>query len=89
MASRRKVIQLYKNLLRESNKFQSYNYREYALRRTRDAFREHKLEEDPKKITVLLRRAEENLDTIRRQVLVGEMYGDGRLVIESSTKPAP
>lgn len=34
MASHRKIIQLYKNLLREGKKFQSYNYRyekEYSI----------------------------------------------------------
>ncbi|XP_061197292.1 LYR motif-containing protein 4-like [Saccostrea echinata] len=86
MAYRRKVIQLYKDLLRESRKFKSYNYREYALRRTRDAFKEHKNEDDPKKITSLLKSAEENLDIIRRQVLIGEMYSDGSLIIESQAK---
>lgn len=88
MASHRKIIQLYKNLLREGKKFKSYNYREYAVRRTRDAFKEHKNEQDPKKIASLLKSAEENLDIVRRQVLVGEMYGDGKLIIESTTNHA-
>lgn len=88
MASHRKIIQLYKNLLREGKKFKSYNYREYAVRRTRDAFKEHKNEQDPKKIASLLKSAEENLDIVRRQVLIGEMYGDGRLIIESTIKHA-
>lgn len=44
--------------------------REYAVRRVRDAFKEHKNEQDPKKITSLLKSAEENLDIIRRQVIV-------------------
>lgn len=62
--------------------------REYAVRRTRDAFKEHKNEQDPKKIASLLKSAEENLDIVRRQVLIGEMYGDGRLIIESTIKHA-
>ncbi|XP_048731538.1 LYR motif-containing protein 4-like [Ostrea edulis] len=86
MASSRKAIQIYKILLRESRKFKSYNYREYAVRRVRDAFKEHKNEQDPKKITSLLKSAEENLDIIRRQVLIGEMYSEGSLIIESQFK---
>jgi hypothetical protein len=32
----------YRQLLRQSEQFAAYNFREYAKRRTRDAFREHK-----------------------------------------------
>ncbi|KAI9668351.1 MAG: hypothetical protein M1829_005555 [Trizodia sp. TS-e1964] len=33
---------LYRALLRQSRQFAAYNFREYALRRTQDSFREHK-----------------------------------------------
>jgi LYR motif-containing protein 4 len=35
------IRSLYRSLLRQANQFAAYNFREYAKRRTRDAFREH------------------------------------------------
>ncbi|KAG7291601.1 hypothetical protein NEMBOFW57_001620 [Staphylotrichum longicolle] len=40
--SAQKVLSLYRQLLRQGNQFSAYNFREYAKRRTRDAFRENK-----------------------------------------------
>ena len=40
-SQRAAVLCLYKKLLRESSKFVDYNYREYALRRVKDKFREN------------------------------------------------
>ena len=42
--------------------------REYFLRRVRDEFRENRNIQDSMKITDLLKRAEENLRVLRRQV---------------------
>ena len=36
----------YRQLLRQANHFAAYNFREYAKRRTKDAFREHQKESD-------------------------------------------
>lgn len=44
------VRSLYRSLLRQSNQFSNYNFREYARRRTRDAFREAQREKDERKI---------------------------------------
>ncbi|KAK3085769.1 hypothetical protein FSP39_008445, partial [Pinctada imbricata] len=59
-----------------------FYFRMYFVRRTRDAFRENKNEQDIYKIEALIKTAEDNLDMIRRQILVGQMYGEGHLVIE-------
>ncbi|XP_021347081.1 LYR motif-containing protein 4B-like [Mizuhopecten yessoensis] len=85
-ATRSKVIRLYKNLLKECNKFNTYNYRTYAVRRTKDAFRDYKNETDPSVIQQLITKAESNLEMVKRQVLIGQMYGEGNLVIESIPK---
>lgn len=37
---------LYRSLLRQGRQFANYNFREYTVRRTKDAFREHKGETD-------------------------------------------
>ncbi|XP_056377068.1 LYR motif-containing protein 4 isoform X4 [Hyla sarda] len=68
LSSRVQVLNLYKVLLRESQKFSSYNYRTYAIRRVRDAFREKRNVDDFHEIQSLIYKAKENLEMIRRQV---------------------
>ncbi|KAK1173673.1 LYR motif-containing protein 4A [Acipenser oxyrinchus oxyrinchus] len=67
-SSRTQVLSLYRLMLKESKNFPAYNYRTYAIRRVRDAFRENKHVEDPKTIQALLVKARENLLLIQRQV---------------------
>lgn len=55
----------YRNLLRFSNRFAAYNFREYAKRRTRDAFREHKNEVDPRRIQELMQKGLRELQVIK------------------------
>ncbi|KAJ1526720.1 hypothetical protein ONE63_008300 [Megalurothrips usitatus] len=83
-ALRSEVLKLYKSLLREGSKFSNYNFRMYALRRVKDKFHGHKLETDPKKIDALISSANQNLDIIRRQVIVGNLYKTDNLVIEKN-----
>ena len=40
----------YRSLLRQSNQFAAYNFREYARRRTKDSFREYKNVADERRI---------------------------------------
>ncbi|KAG8442432.1 hypothetical protein GDO86_011277 [Hymenochirus boettgeri] len=84
VSSRSQVLSLYKIMLRESQKFNAYNYRTYAIRRIRDAFREKKNVDNINEIKFLVGRATENLNVIRRQVSIGQMYATQKLVIESS-----
>ncbi|XP_072267859.1 LYR motif-containing protein 4 [Pyxicephalus adspersus] len=84
-SSRTQVLNLYKTMLRESQKFGSYNYRTYAIRRIRDAFREKKDIDDFHKVQTLVCQAKENLDVIRRQVSIGHLYATQKLIIESSS----
>ncbi|XP_053322972.1 LYR motif-containing protein 4 [Spea bombifrons] len=85
-SSRSQVLALYKIMLRESQKFSSYNYRTYAIRRIRDAFREKKNVHNFQEVQTLVHRAKENLDVIRRQVTIGQIYTTNKLVIESAVK---
>ncbi|XP_045610889.1 LYR motif-containing protein 4 [Procambarus clarkii] len=79
--SGRQVLALYKALLRESRKFTSYGYREYALRRVRDGFKAAKnlTEEDQQREIQV---AKESLEIIKRQVVVGQLYRSPTLIIE-------
>jgi hypothetical protein len=54
----------------------------YALRRTRDAFRENKSVTDESKIQKCITEAKENLEMIKRQVIVGNLYSADKLIIE-------
>ncbi|KAM9665206.1 LYR motif-containing protein 4 isoform 1-T1 [Trichechus inunguis] len=66
-SSRAQVLDLYRAMLRESKHFSAYNYRTYAVRRIRDAFRENKNVEDPVEIQILVSKAKRDLEIIRRQ----------------------
>ncbi|KAM9713028.1 LYR motif-containing protein 4B-like [Menidia menidia] len=66
-SSRAQVISLYKMLLKESSKFPSYNYRTYAVRRVRDAFRANRTLEDPGAVQQHLEEGRQNLLLIQRQ----------------------
>ncbi|XP_012295758.3 LYR motif-containing protein 4 isoform X1 [Aotus nancymaae] len=67
-SSRAQVLDLYRAMLRESKRFSAYNYRTYAVRRIRDAFRENKNVKDPVEIQTLVNKAKRDLGIIRRQV---------------------
>ncbi|PNJ71024.1 LYR motif-containing protein 4 isoform X3 [Pongo pygmaeus] len=67
-SSRAQVLDLYRAMLRESKRFSAYNYRTYAVRRIRDAFRENKNVKDPVEIQTLVNKAKRDLGIIRRQM---------------------
>jgi hypothetical protein len=52
----------FRSLLRQSSQFSNYNFREYALRRTKDAFREHQHETQERRIQELI---QEGLQSLR------------------------
>lgn len=57
-------------------------YRSYALRRVRDAFKEHKATQDKAEINELLDDGLKNLEIIKRQVVISKLYRAADLVIE-------
>ncbi|XP_056306937.1 LYR motif-containing protein 4 [Danio aesculapii] len=81
-SSREHVLSIYRLLLKESKKFPSYNYRTYALRRVRDAFRENRTVKEAQRVEELLNIARKNLAIIQRQVCVGQMYEAQKTVVE-------
>ncbi|KAG5673305.1 hypothetical protein PVAND_003365 [Polypedilum vanderplanki] len=81
-SSRALVLSLYKKLLREGSKFPAYNFRMYALRRTKDAFKENKTLTDQNQIKACIEEARENLEMLQRQVIIGNLYRTDKLIIE-------
>ncbi|MCJ1308325.1 hypothetical protein MMC25_001978 [Agyrium rufum] len=56
---------LYRSLLRQSRQFAAYNFREYARRRTRDAFREHRGEVDERKVQDFMQKGLKELQVMK------------------------
>ncbi|KGM91890.1 uncharacterized protein PADG_12031 [Paracoccidioides brasiliensis Pb18] len=73
---------LFRSLLRQSRQFAAYNFREYAWRRTIDAYREHQHETDPRKIQELMQKGIENLRMMKRQTVISQFYQLDKLVVE-------
>lgn len=68
----------YRQLLRQSEQFASYNFREYAKRRTRDAFRENKAVEDQRKIQELVQKGLKELQMMKVRPCLVPPLGRGR-----------
>jgi hypothetical protein len=58
-------MQQYRALLRQSNQFAAYNFREYFKRRTKDLFREHRGERDEAKVKALMEKAKKELEVLK------------------------
>ncbi|GKT98155.1 iron-sulfur cluster biosynthesis protein isd11 [Fusarium langsethiae] len=76
------VRSLYRQLLRQGSQFSAYNFREYAKRRTRDAFREHQGEQDSRKVQELVQHGIKELQSLKRQTVISQFYQIDRLVVE-------
>ena len=55
----------YRSLLRQGGQFAAYNFREYAKRRTRDAFREHKGEVEEGRVQELMKKGMKELQMLK------------------------
>ncbi|KAF2150105.1 hypothetical protein K461DRAFT_281365 [Myriangium duriaei CBS 260.36] len=76
------VRSLYRSLLRQSRQFAAYNFREYAKRRTRDAFKEHSAVSDERRIQELMQKGIKELQMLKRQTVVSQFFQLDRLVVE-------
>ncbi|XP_068437490.1 LYR motif-containing protein 4 [Clinocottus analis] len=81
-SARAQVISLYRAMLTESKGFPSYNYRTYAVRRVRDAFRANREVEDPKAVERLMVEGQQTLALLKRQASIGKMYEIQKNVVE-------
>ncbi|CEP15276.1 hypothetical protein [Parasitella parasitica] len=85
--SSQKVLSLYRDFIRHGSKFSSYNFRDYTLRRSRDAFRANMTETSPEKIGSFIAKAEQELAVVKRQAAISQMYTTGEhLVVETPRK---
>lgn len=75
---------LYRQLLKESRKFSQYNFREYFSTRVREEFRGDVgkpawVKTDADKLSW----GRSQLELLRRQAAIGELYDSPRLVLET------
>lgn len=83
--SRVQVKSLYRQLLRQSRLFADFNFRKYAERRVRDAFKEKKFLTDPELIHKEYTHGTEQLHMLHRQVQLSQMFAQPKLVVERTT----
>ncbi|RKF72560.1 LYR motif-containing protein 4 [Golovinomyces cichoracearum] len=88
----RQARSMYRQLLRQGEKFTSYNFREYAKRRIRDSFRENQNIQDSAKIEQLLEKGRKELQIIKlhvdhkeqRQAVISQFFQMEQLVVEGN-----
>ncbi len=74
---------VYRGLLRWGSRFPQDNFRDYAVRRTRERFRHHRTEKDPARVNEFLREAEEQLSLVKRQVAISNLYPGEKTLVDS------
>jgi len=76
------VIHLYRQSQRAARQFLDYNFREYAIRRTREGYRSHMGETEAAKIKEFVSDAHRQLEVIRRCTMVARLYPTEQLVVQ-------
>ncbi|KAJ5772143.1 LYR family protein [Penicillium odoratum] len=76
------VRSLFRSLMRQSTQFSNYNFREYAIRKTRDSFREHQNETEDRRIQELIQSGLQDLRLLKRQTTISQFYQMDKLVVE-------
>ncbi len=84
LPTKSQILSLFRDFLRNSKKFEDYNFREYFLRKTRNDFKKlQKLNEKNKKeASDWLIQAQSDLALLRRQATISKMYHFDKLVVE-------
>lgn len=71
---------LMRSLLRQSRQFAAYNFREYAKRRTRDAFREYSTVTDERTVQELMQKGLKELQVLKVGTSLVIVEDTGRLL---------
>lgn len=77
------ILSLYRQFLRNSSKFENYNFREYFIRKSKTEFRANK---DLKDNTSVFQSALKDLQVLKRQATISKMYQFDKLVVEKLDK---
>ncbi|KAG5361483.1 LYR motif-containing protein 4 [Yarrowia sp. C11] len=80
------ALDLYRQLLRNGYRMAGYNFRQYAIRRTRDGFHANRNLTDKGEIESAIKYAEKELGVLKRQSVISQMYAGEPLVVEQADK---
>ncbi|KAG5358201.1 LYR motif-containing protein 4 [Yarrowia sp. B02] len=80
------ALDLYRQLLRNGYRMAGYNFRQYAIRRTRDGFRANQHLKERGEIESAIKYAEKELGVLKRQSVISQMYAGEPLVVEQADK---
>mmetsp|Transcript_13225 Transcript_13225/g.19986 ORF Transcript_13225/g.19986 Transcript_13225/m.19986 type:complete len:84 (-) Transcript_13225:316-567(-) len=83
MSASNASLSLFRSLLRESKKVDNYNFRQYAIRRVKVGFQLNK-DLTGNEASIAFREGEEQLDILRRQVVLGSLYPSAKSVMEAA-----
>lgn len=78
----RKILSLYKHMMRASQKFPQYNFRVYFTQRVRSGFKDAKDVSDPAVLSQLISKADRDFKSLKRQSKISSLYEDMPMVIE-------
>ncbi|KAI8319499.1 hypothetical protein GQ54DRAFT_306233 [Martensiomyces pterosporus] len=87
-AAHTEILRLYRHSLKAAQQFETYNFRKYFYRRTRDRFRSASALSDPQAIDKALEEARAELVVAKRQGALNRMFAHNRTVIESDPQYA-
>lgn len=86
MESKNVILKLYRDLLREAHKYPQYNFRNYAIRKIKDRFREMNVIDKEINNEECIRESKESLDQLKRMRKIAALYVQDELVIEKMEK---
>jgi hypothetical protein len=89
VATKANILSLYRTLLRTATRLGDYNFRLFAIRRTRWGFREHKQLADEALIADKYGFGLRQLEVLKRQVVLSELYPEMATVMEMLQVQAP
>ncbi|CCF60682.1 hypothetical protein KAFR_0L00750 [Kazachstania africana CBS 2517] len=84
--TRRQVLALYKQFIKNSNQFNNYNFRQYFLRKSRSTFKESADLKDTVQVTNMFNEAKKELGILKRQAVISQMYTFDKTVVEPTLK---
>jgi hypothetical protein len=82
--SRKHILSLYRNLLRNANKMDNYNFRHHAVRKIRKNFRDNKFK-NSEDVGEDLSYGNEMLQLIIRQSTISQLYPIGKSIMDHKT----
>ena len=82
-------LRLYRSMLRAGKSFQSYNFRDYAMRSVKIRFRENAGLKDAHEIRTALYEGRQGLELIKRQATISHLFPQSQHCMDGATEYVP